>query len=83
MVEKNSKSTKKPLSTQEVFEKLKAHFTDKTSKLDDFCKIMFKYDVTYSDEFDRTDMENFCIPQHIIKVAFEIIDGLYLALTPE
>ena len=62
MVEKNSKSTKKPLSTQEVFEKLKAHFTDKTSKLDDFCKIMFKYDVTYSDEFDRTDMENFCIP---------------------
>ena len=84
MVEKNQQFTRNPLPTQEVFEKLKAHFTDKTSKLVDFCKIMIDdYQVADSEEFDATAMESEGIPWHIIKVAFEIIDGSYLALTPE
>ena len=84
MVEKNSQFTRNPLPTQEVFEKLKAHFTDKTSKLDEFCKIMIdEFLVPDSETFDASDMESADMPWHIIKVAFEIIDGSYLALTPE
>ena len=83
MVEKNSEFTINPLPTQEVFEKLKAHFTDKTSKLDDFCKSMFEIDVTNSFEFAVEDMENAGIPWHIINVTFQIINGSYLALTPK
>jgi hypothetical protein len=41
------------------------------------------YQVADSEEFDATTMESEGIPWHIIKVAFEIIDGSYLALTPE
>ena len=75
--------TLKPHSTEEVFDKLKEHFTDKITELNEFCVKLIEMSVTDSLEFEVADMENIGMPWHIIKVAFKIRDGSYLALTPE
>ena len=62
--------TQKPHSTEEVFEKLKEHFTDKMTKLNEFCMTLIEMSVTDSLEFEVADMENIKMPWHIIKVAF-------------
>lgn len=62
--------TRKPHTIEEVFDKLKAHFTDKTIKLDEFCSTLIDRGCLDSIEMDSQDMEEIGMPWHIINVAF-------------